>query len=97
VRDANKSPETEPTDIGEKFAWFVFLAYYWTGIVIGSLAALVTFIVVYVAAVGSVGWVIGIALGWIPAGLAAALAGTLVRWLWPLIAIGIGFAAYKFV
>jgi len=51
----------------------------WTGL----LAAAAAFIVVYAAAVSSVGWVIGIALGWIPAYLASCLAFFLVRvFLW---------------
>lgn len=68
---------------------WVWNAYSWIGMLLGGVTALVTFIAVYIAAVGSVGWVIGIALGWIPAGLAAAIAGTLVRWLWPLLALSV--------
>lgn len=48
----------------------------------GGIAWLITFIGVYIAAVDSVGWVIGIALGWIPAGLAAVLAYLVFRYLW---------------
>ena len=57
------------------------------GIIVGGLAGLITFIGVYIAAVGSVGWVIGIALGWIPACLAAGLAFLIGRYLWWLAAI----------
>lgn len=49
------------------------------GTAIGGIAMAVTFIAVYIAAVDSVGWVIGIALGWIPAGLASALAYLVFR------------------
>lgn len=60
---------------------------------IGGLAGLfggaVAFIAVYVAAIGAAGWVIGIALGWIPALLAAFLIGLLCRYLWWLVLIGI--------
>jgi hypothetical protein len=44
-------------------------AFATTGYVIGGLTALITFVCVYIAAIGSVGWVFGIALGWIPDGL----------------------------
>jgi hypothetical protein len=71
--------------------------YMWTGACIGSLAALVTFVIVYIAAIGSVGWVIGIALGWIPAGLAAAVVGGLFRWLWPLFLIGLALLIFSIV
>jgi hypothetical protein len=62
-----------------------------TGMVIGGIASVITFIAVYIAAVGSVGWVIGIALGWIPAGLASALAYVVFRYLWWLMLLGIGW------
>jgi hypothetical protein len=64
----------------------------WTdiaGMIIGSLAALMTFLAVYIAAVGSVGWVFGIAIGWIPATLAAWLAWLLFRYLWWLMLLGV--------
>jgi hypothetical protein len=70
--------------------WFAI-----TGFIVGGLAALIAFVAVYIAAVGSVGWVIGIALGWIPAGLAAGLAFVLGRYLWWLAALLILLVAYK--
>lgn len=58
-------------------------AWYWNaGTIIGSLAGIVTFIAIYIAAVGSVGWVIGIALGWVPAALGSIVCYILVRLLW---------------
>lgn len=60
-----------------------------TGTVVAYFAAVVTFIAVYIAAVGSVGWVIGIALGWIPAGLASGVAFLVGRYLWWLLALAI--------
>jgi hypothetical protein len=65
----------------------LFLAYYVIGFILGALAGVITFVGVYIAAVASVGWVFGIALGWIPAMLAGAIAHGLFQWLWPLIAI----------
>lgn len=59
------------------------------GIFAGSIAALIAFIWVYIAAVGSVGWVIGIALGWFPAMLAAGVAFLVFRFLWPLALVGV--------
>lgn len=64
------------------------------GTAIGGIAMVVTFIAVYIAAVGSVGWVIGIALGWIPAGLASALAYLVFRYLWWLMLLGIGWLVW---
>jgi hypothetical protein len=60
-----------------------------TGTIVGYLAAVVTFIAVYIAAVASVGWVIGIALGWIPATLAFGVAFLVGRYLWWLLALAI--------
>lgn len=56
--------------------------YLKTGRVLGGITAVIVFVAVYIAAIGSVGWVIGIALGWIPAGLAAVVSGGLVMFLW---------------
>ena len=55
----------------------------------GTVGALLVFLAVYAAAIGYSGWVVGIALGWIPAILASLAAGILVRYLWWLFAIGI--------
>jgi hypothetical protein len=55
----------------------------------GIVGALLVFLAVYAAAIGYSGWVVGIALGWIPAILASLAAGILVRYLWWLFAIGI--------
>jgi hypothetical protein len=60
-----------------------------TGIIVGSIAGFVTFFSVWIAAVGSVGWVIGIALGWIPALLASLIAYVVGAFLWPLAALAI--------
>ena len=58
------------------------------GTISGGIAALITFIGVMIAACNEAGWVIGIALGWIPAALAAAVAFVLVRFLWPAGVLG---------
>jgi hypothetical protein len=73
-----------------RFWWFALI-----GIVFGGLAWLVTFVAVYIAAVASVGWVIGIALGWFPALLAAILAFVIFRYLWWLIALGAALMVWK--
>jgi hypothetical protein len=52
------------------------------GHALGSIAGLVTFFSVYVAAIDSVGWVIGIALGWIAAVLASTVANRIAKYLW---------------
>jgi hypothetical protein len=71
------------------------MVYVMVGFPVGWIAAAVTFVGVYVAAVNSVGWVIGIALGWIPAGIAAVIVGWLVDVLWPILAMGLGVVIYK--
>jgi hypothetical protein len=65
-----------------------------TGDVLGGLSAVITFFAVYWAAVESVGWVIGIALGWIPAQLAALFCFFAVKYLWlpALLLIGLAIA-----
>jgi hypothetical protein len=73
----------------------LLLIYLVGGYFIGWLAAIITFIAVYIAAIRSVGWVIGIALGWIPAGIAAAIVGWLVGALWPLLVIGLAVVIYE--
>lgn len=53
-----------------------------TGNVIGGLGGLVAFIAIYIAAVASVGWVVGLALGWVAASLGCIVAFLLLRFLW---------------
>jgi hypothetical protein len=64
-------------------------------IVHGAAAAIagLVFIIVYVKAVQSVGWVIGIALGWIPAALAAVIAYGAIRYLWWLLLLAVAALA----
>lgn len=58
-------------------------AWYWNaGNIIGTIASIVTFIAIYIAACGKAGWVIGIALGWIPALIGGVLCYMLVKLLW---------------
>lgn len=57
------------------------------GMLTGGIALIVTYFAVYIAAVDSVGWVIGIALGWIPSGLAAWVAYGILRFLWPVLIV----------
>ena len=71
----------------------VWLNY--VGLPIGCIAAVITFLGVYLAAVDSVGWVIGIALGWIPSSLAAWLAFWIFRLLWPFLLVGVGYVLWK--
>jgi hypothetical protein len=88
------TPSVRQTPDAAQSGWadfwpLAFLTYYVVGSVIGAIAGIIAFIGVYVAAVGSVGWVFGIALGWIPAMLAGGIAYGFFKWLWPLIAIGV--------
>jgi hypothetical protein len=54
------------------------------GTFLGALGAIAAFLGVYAAAVASVGWVIGLALGWVAAGIAASITFAVVKYLWPL-------------
>lgn len=56
--------------------------YFAIGDVIGSIVGLVTFAEIYIAAVNSAGWVVGLALGWVAATIGALIAYVLVRILW---------------
>lgn len=67
---------------GEVIAKGIYLGI---GTLIGALAGIATFLGVYVLAVDSVGWAAGIALGWIPAVIAAAVVAVLLRYLWPAV------------
>jgi hypothetical protein len=65
------------------------------GVFAGAIAALIVFTGIYVWAIRHEGWVIGIALGWIPAGLGALAAGIVIVWLfasvwwWVLLCCGL--------
>ena len=75
---APESPAQQTSTAAPDPWWMDFYVVYVIGaFVFGWIAAIVTF-GVYVAAVASVGWVIGLALGWIPVGIAAAIAGILL-------------------
>ncbi len=63
---------------------------------LGGIAALIAFVGVMLAACNEAGWVIGSALGWIPAGIAAAITYVLFRWLWIVFVIA-GFYLYDYV
>lgn len=65
------------------------------GSILGGLVGIIAFIGVMIAACKEAGWVIGIALGWIPAGIVAVIAGGLVRFLW-LPALAMGYLFYNF-
>ena len=57
------------------------------GSILGILGACIAFFGAYSAAISSTGWVIGLALGWITAWLAAAVAFVLFRHLWPFVLV----------
>jgi hypothetical protein len=57
------------------------------GSILGVIGACIAFFGAYSAAINSTGWVIGLALGWITAWLAAAVAFVIFRHLWPFVAV----------
>ncbi len=67
---------------GDEIAAGIYLG---VGTLIGGLTGLAAFVAVYFLAIDSAGWLLGIALGWIPALIAAAVAAVLLRYLWPAV------------
>lgn len=59
------------------------------GPILGVLAGLATFALIMFLAVQREGWVIGLALGWIPASIAAVALGVAVRFLWIILVVGV--------
>jgi glycerol-3-phosphate acyltransferase PlsY len=57
----------------------------WIGLITGAIV----FIAVYIAAIASIGWVVGIALGWVAAGAAGYITYNVCRrwWTWVIISI----------
>lgn len=56
---------------------------------LGSLAALATFLGAWGYCVAEYGFLFGFGLGWLPAAILAAIVGLGVRFLWPLLALGL--------
>lgn len=66
--------------------------------VLGCLAAVVTLIACWIAAIAQWGWLLGIAFGWIPALIIAAIVGFLIYALWGVaVALGLAVAVWFFV
>lgn len=61
--------------------------YEYIGRLMGVAGACAAFFGAYFAAISSNGWVIGLALGWVTAWLAAAVAFILLRRLWPVLVV----------
>jgi hypothetical protein len=57
--------------------------YEYVGCLLGAVGACIAFFGAYFAAISSTGWVVGLALGWITAWLAASVAFVILRHLWP--------------
>lgn len=62
--------------------------YFAVGRILGGLAGIATFIGGWIYCVAHYGFLIGVSLGWIPAGICAAVVGGLVMFLWGLAALG---------
>jgi ABC-type Mn2+/Zn2+ transport system permease subunit len=82
VRDARDLKACWDRTSGDEIAAGI---YFGIGTLVGGLTAIAAFVAVYVLAIDSVGWLLGIALGWIPALIAAAVAAVLLRYLWPAV------------
>jgi hypothetical protein len=64
------------------------------GLLAGGIAFVITFIAVYIIAIDFVAWLIGIALGWIPALLAGSIAAAVFGFLWPLLVVALIVLVY---
>jgi hypothetical protein len=69
------------------------LAYLGAGLVLGGLTSVVVFIGGWIYCLATYGFLLGGSLGWIPSGIAASIAGTIVRYLWGPIAV-VGLIAF---
>jgi hypothetical protein len=56
-----------------------------TGKGLGAIGAVIVYFGIWIAAADSAGWVIGIALGWIPAAILAAISYAVLRYMWWLV------------
>lgn len=65
-------------------------ALWWRGgAIFGGLVAVVVFLVGWGSAVNSWGWLLGLAFGWIPAAIVAAMAGAIAWALAPLLVVAL--------
>ena len=76
----SQSSHSTPWNRGD--GWFARI-----GLVASWIGWVGAFLGVYIAAIGYAGWVIGLALGWMPALLAALAASAVLRHSWWRIAI----------
>ena len=66
----------------------LWLGYLSIGQALGGITAVVTFIAAWIYCISTAGFLVGVLLGWIAAGIVASVAGALVAFLWGPIAIG---------
>lgn len=54
----------------------IFIDQFWSNayLAVGSVCGVFTFIAVWMATINHAGWIVGLALGWVPAYMAGALA-----------------------
>ena len=63
-------------------------AYGVIGVWIGGLCGAVTFLGAWIYCMSEYGFLFGFGLGWLPAGILAAIVGLIVRFLWgPILAL----------
>ena len=56
---------------------------------VGGIVGVLTFFGCWAYAVATYGWFLGLAFGWIPSAIIAAIAGFLAGIFWPLLLIGL--------
>ncbi len=57
-------------------------SYLETGVVLGWITGLLTFIAAYIYCIATYGFLFGLGLGWLPSGILAAIVGGLTVFLW---------------
>lgn len=80
-----KTPESGPPLVEQKTssqANSTMETYLFIGSLLGILAAIVAFVGGWIYAIAAEGFVLGLGLGWLAAGILAVIVSFVVRWFW---------------
>lgn len=59
------------------------------GPVVGVITAIIAFLAAWVYCMANYGFLFGFGLGWLPAAILAVISGVAMRFLWPLVVLGL--------